>query len=89
MLEQDGWLVISPEIGFLAEGYEAKGRLPEPIEILSQTSVRLRAREAKLLNKKVIITAGGTKESIDPVRYITNRSSGKMGFALAQAAVES
>ncbi|MGO2916796.1 MAG: bifunctional phosphopantothenoylcysteine decarboxylase/phosphopantothenate--cysteine ligase CoaBC, partial [Leuconostoc falkenbergense] len=49
----------------------------------------LRAREAKLLNKKVIITAGGTKESIDPVRYITNRSSGKMGFALAQAAVES
>lgn len=89
VLEQDGWLVISPEIGFLAEGYEAKGRLPEPIEILSQTAIRLRAREAKLLNKKVIITAGGTKESIDPVRYITNRSSGKMGFALAQAAVES
>lgn len=87
-LEQDGWLIISPEIGFLAEGYDAKGRLPEPIEILSQTAIRLRARKAKLLNKKVIITAGGTKESIDPVRYITNRSSGKMGFALAQAAVE-
>lgn len=87
-LQTDGWLVIEPETGFLAEGYDAKGRLPEPETILSQTDVRLRSRSGKLQGKKVVITAGGTREAIDPVRYLTNRSSGKMGYALARAAAE-
>ncbi|CDX64860.1 Phosphopantothenoylcysteine decarboxylase/phosphopantothenate--cysteine ligase [Leuconostoc citreum] len=87
-LSSDGWLLIEPSIGFLAEGYEAKGRLPEPDMILSETAIRLQAKSGLLHGKKVIITAGSTREALDPVRYITNRSSGKMGFALAQAAAE-
>ncbi|CAM3125267.1 bifunctional phosphopantothenoylcysteine decarboxylase/phosphopantothenate--cysteine ligase CoaBC [Leuconostoc rapi] len=87
-LSADGWLVISPVTGFLAEGYEAKGRLPEPIDILQQANIRLRAKSGQLVGKKVLITAGGTREALDPVRYLTNRSSGKMGYALAQAAAE-
>lgn len=87
-LQQDGWLVIEPTIGFLAEGYAAKGRLPEPVDILEQTDVRLRAKSGLLIGKKVVITAGGTREALDPVRYLTNRSSGKMGYALARAAAE-
>lgn len=87
-LSADGWLVISPVTGFLAEGYDAKGRLPEPIDILQQANIRLRAKSGQLVGKKVLITAGGTREALDPVRYLTNRSSGKMGYALAQAAAE-
>ena len=88
ILSADGWLVISPVTGFLAEGYEAKGRLPEPSDILQQATIRLRAKSGQLVGKKVLITAGGTREALDPVRYLTNRSSGKMGYALALAAVE-
>lgn len=88
ILKQDGWLVVEPVVGYLAEGYEASGRLPEPIDILQQADIRLRAKKGQLIGKKVVITAGGTKEALDPVRYLTNRSSGKMGYALARAAVE-
>ncbi|WEV55062.1 bifunctional phosphopantothenoylcysteine decarboxylase/phosphopantothenate--cysteine ligase CoaBC [Leuconostocaceae bacterium ESL0723] len=85
----DGVLVIQPNQGLLAEGYAAVGRLPEPEEILNQAAVRLMARQnPHLQGKKVLITAGPTRETIDPVRYLTNRSSGKMGYALAQAAAE-
>lgn len=84
----DGWLVIAPEDGFLAEGYAAKGRLPEPEAILSEAAVRLQAETGSLRGKKVVITAGGTREALDPVRFLTNKSSGKMGYALARAAVE-
>ncbi|MFT9388616.1 MAG: bifunctional phosphopantothenoylcysteine decarboxylase/phosphopantothenate--cysteine ligase CoaBC [Leuconostoc sp.] len=87
-LTSDGWLVIAPAEGFLAEGYAAKGRLPEPEAILSEAAVRLRAKTGQLHGKKVVITAGGTREALDPVRYLTNKSSGKMGYALAQAAAE-
>lgn len=87
-LSADGWLVVSPVTGFLAEGYAAEGRLPEPSDILQQAAIRLHAKSGQLLGKKVLITAGGTREAIDPVRYLTNRSSGKMGYALAQAAAE-
>ncbi|MFT8878479.1 MAG: bifunctional phosphopantothenoylcysteine decarboxylase/phosphopantothenate--cysteine ligase CoaBC [Oenococcus sp.] len=87
-LKRDGILIIDPVDGFLAEGYEAKGRLPEPEDILEQAQIRLLAEKGSLQGKNILITAGGTREAIDPVRYISNRSSGKMGYALAQAAAE-
>ncbi|HEY4399224.1 MAG TPA: bifunctional phosphopantothenoylcysteine decarboxylase/phosphopantothenate--cysteine ligase CoaBC [Lactobacillaceae bacterium] len=87
-LAADGVLVIAPAVGFLAEGYEARGRLAEPEEIVAQADVRLLAKTGQLQGKRVVITAGGTQEKLDPVRYLTNRSSGKMGYALAQAAAE-
>ncbi|WP_294977057.1 bifunctional phosphopantothenoylcysteine decarboxylase/phosphopantothenate--cysteine ligase CoaBC [uncultured Leuconostoc sp.] len=87
-LKKDGWFVVESAVGFLAEGYIAQGRLPEPVDILQQSDVRLRAKNGMLIGKKVIITAGGTREDLDPVRYLTNRSSGKMGYALARAAAE-
>lgn len=95
-LKTDGWQVVDAEEGFLAEGYEAKGRLADLQEIVSQTKqaliVKTQTVEEKHLNqplfgRKVVVAAGGTKETIDPVRYITNRSSGKMGYALAEAAL--
>lgn len=89
-LRQDGVRVIEPVVGFLAEGYQGKGRLPEPEQVLKHIGFEL-ARQTTpqlLKQKKILITAGGTKERIDPVRYITNDSSGKMGYALAQSAAE-
>ena len=84
----DGDIVIQPEDGFLAEGYAGKGRLPEPTDILAYSELALQQRNGVLKDKHVVISAGGTVEQIDPVRYISNRSSGKMGYALAQAAAE-
>lgn len=87
-LVEDGKSVIEPATGFLAEGYTGKGRLPEPEEIFEQVTFFESRREYKspLEGKTILITAGGTKERIDPVRYISNDSSGKMGYALAKAA---
>ena len=87
-LIEDGKVVIEPASGFLAEGYNGKGRLPEPEEIFEQVTFFESRREYKspLEGKTILITAGGTKERIDPVRYISNDSSGKMGYALARAA---
>ena len=87
-LVEDGKSVIEPATGFLAEGYTGKGRLPEPEEIFEQITFLESKRVSKspLKGKSVLITAGGTKERIDPVRYISNDSSGKMGYALARAA---
>ena len=87
-LVEDGKVVIEPATGFLAEGYNGKGRLPEPEEIFEQVTFFESRREYKspLEGKTILITAGGTKERIDPVRYISNDSSGKMGYALARAA---
>lgn len=87
-LKADGKVVIEPASGFLAEGYNGKGRLPEPEEIFEQVTFFESRREYKspLEGKTILITAGGTKERIDPVRYISNDSSGKMGYALAKAA---
>ena len=89
-LQKDGVIMIEPSEGFLAEGYSGKGRLPEPEEVLQQIKeLNLFEEEDKsLFGKKVLITAGGTKERIDPVRYISNDSSGKMGYALAEDAVK-
>ncbi len=82
-----GWGVeiIEPESGELASGLEGKGRMAEPEDIVAQVE-GIFAREGSLCGKKVVITAGPTREPIDPVRYITNHSSGKMAYALAREA---
>ena len=87
-LEQDGHFVMEPDTGFLAEGYEGRGRFPEPEAIVEAIQEYLiqKQTDLPLSGKKVVVTAGGTKERIDPVRYITNDSSGKMGYQLAMAA---
>ena len=83
-LNEIGYEVISPSEGMLACGYTGKGRLPEPDDLLEYILSKLTNKD--LTNKKVLITAGPTREALDPVRYITNHSSGKMGFALAKRA---
>lgn len=87
-LEADGHFIMEPDTGFLAEGYEGKGRFPEPENIVTniQSFLLKNQQDLPLRGKKVVVTAGGTKERIDPVRYITNDSSGKMGYSLAIAA---
>ena len=85
-LECGGYNILYPSEGFLACGTNAVGRMKEPEEIYNKTVELLSDTNKKLYGKKILITAGGTKEKIDPVRYITNNSSGKMGIALAEAA---
>jgi len=82
-LKQDGVTVMTPATGFLAEGYSGRGRMPEPAAIMQQIET-LRPQTTPLTGKKVLLTAGGTRERIDPVRFITNDSSGKMGYAIAE-----
>ncbi|GAX01142.1 bifunctional phosphopantothenoylcysteine decarboxylase/phosphopantothenate--cysteine ligase CoaBC [Secundilactobacillus silagei] len=82
-LKQDGVTVMTPATGFLAEGYSGRGRMPEPAAIMQQIET-LRPQTTPLTGKKVLVTAGGTRERIDPVRFITNDSSGKMGYAIAE-----
>lgn len=77
--------IIEPGSGELASGLEGKGRMAEPEDIVCQVE-SIFAREGSLKGKKVLITAGPTREPIDPVRYITNHSSGKMAYALAREA---
>ena len=79
---------MEPASGFLAEGYEGRGRMPEPADILNEIELSLlkQQKNLPLSGKKIVVTAGGTKERIDPVRFITNDSSGKMGYSLAIAA---
>lgn len=83
-LKQDGIQIMEPVVGMLAEGYSAKGRMPEVDDIVNWVNQQIVSNKA-LSGKKVIVTAGGTIEAIDPVRYIGNRSSGKMGIAIAEA----
>ena len=85
-LERFGYEVISPASGYLACGDVGEGKMPEPETLLAYI-LREIAREKDLTGKKILITAGATRESIDPVRFITNHSSGKMGVALAKAAM--
>jgi len=80
-----GYNFIEPECGMLACGVEGQGRLPDPAVIVDKVISLLRPNQS-LCGKTVLVTAGGTREPIDPVRYIGNRSSGKMGYALAEAA---
>lgn len=81
-----GYHLLEPESGYLASGLEGKGRLPEIEVILDKVSEILGSVEGPLTGKKVVVTAGPTREYIDPVRFISNPSSGKMGFAMAEAA---
>lgn len=85
-LAQDGYLFIEPSEGYLACGYVGKGRLEEPEKITALVSKFFEPKEQPLKGKKVVVTAGPTRERIDPVRYLTNFSSGKMGYAMATAA---
>jgi phosphopantothenoylcysteine decarboxylase/phosphopantothenate--cysteine ligase len=86
-LKERGVYFIEPGQGPLACGYDGKGRMAEPEEIIAWVESFF-AGAKPLAGKKVLITAGPTQEPIDPVRYISNHSSGKMGFALAEAAVK-
>ena len=84
-LRRYGWEVVEPASGYLACGAVGKGKLPEP-EVLLQVILHDLAHEKDMMGKKVLVTAGPTQEALDPVRYLTNHSSGKMGYAIAQAA---
>ncbi len=84
-LTQLGYFFMEPEFGRLACGYEGKGRYPENDEIIYHISTYLKYKK-DLNGKEVLVTAGASRESIDPMRFITNHSSGKMGLALARAA---
>lgn len=86
LLRRYGWEVIEPASGRLACGAVGKGKLPEPEEIL-QYILRQLAFPHDLTGKKVLVTAGPTQEAIDPVRYLTNHSTGKMGYAIARMAM--
>lgn len=83
-LQSFGNHIIEPQSGFLASGLEGKGRMEEPENIVSSLEKKLCSHSSPLTSKKVVITAGPTYEKIDPVRFIGNYSSGKMGFALAE-----
>ena len=89
-LSRNGCTVINPESGELASGKCGTGRMPEPETIAAtiETAVTENLRRSKLQGKSLVITAGPTREKIDDVRFISNYSSGKMGFALAAAAVK-
>ncbi len=86
-LRKRGAVVIGPAEGHLASGLSGKGRMLEPTEIIGHIRLLL-GHNGLLAGKKVVVTAGGTQEPLDPVRVLTNRSSGKQGYALAQAALD-
>ena len=85
ILARDGYQYIEPSEGYLACGYVGKGRLEEPEKIVELITAHF-SEKPILHGKKVLITAGPTREKLDPVRFFTNRSTGKMGYALAEAA---
>lgn len=87
-LYKRGIRFIEPSEGYLACGYVGKGRLEEPEQIVERINEFFGPRHLPLRGKKVVITAGPTRERIDPVRYVSNFSTGKMGFAMAKAAAE-
>lgn len=86
-VQEFGYHILEPESGFLASGLDGKGRLPEFETILDKASEIIGSIQGSLEGKKVVVTAGPTREFIDPVRFISNPSSGKMGFAIAKAAL--
>ncbi|MGH2116981.1 bifunctional phosphopantothenoylcysteine decarboxylase/phosphopantothenate--cysteine ligase CoaBC [Aerococcus sp. L_32] len=89
-LRLDGYTVVEPDTGFLAEGYEGKGRMPAPEAIfqslLAFIAIGKQAKTLDLTGQRLLVSAGGTTEKLDPVRFLTNRSSGKMGLAIANVA---
>ena len=85
-LEEFGVTVIPPDNGYLACGYTGAGKMPSELVLLDYI-LRETAKEKDLAGKRVLVTAGPTRESIDPVRFITNHSTGKMGYAVARQAM--
>lgn len=86
VLKDRGIHIIEPASGYLACGVEGKGRLPEPAEIVQEV-LDYFSETQSLQGKKILVTAGGTEEALDPVRFLGNRSTGRMGYAIAEAAV--
>ncbi len=86
LLRERGVLIIGPESGRLASGLIGEGRMSEPPDIVDAVRSAIGLRHGDLIGRSVVVTAGGTREPIDPVRVITNRSTGKMGYAVAEAA---
>ena len=84
ILERYGYQLAQPQVGYLACGTVGAGKMEEP-EVLLEYILRAVAREKDMAGKRVLVTAGPTQESIDPVRYVTNHSTGKMGYAMAKA----
>ena len=87
LLTERGATILGPQEGHLASGQLGRGRMVEPAEILGHLRLVL-ARGGRLAGKKVVVSAGGTQEPLDPVRVLTNRSSGKQGYAIAQSALD-
>lgn len=87
-LKKLGVTVMEPAVGMLACGTSGAGRLPEPAQIVNFVNGFFAKREGDMRGLKVLVTAAGTREPIDPVRFVGNRSSGKMGYAVAQMAAE-
>ena len=87
-LNVDGVLFIGPNEGEMACGEYGPGRMAEPLEIVAAIEAALAPQPKPLAGKRVLITAGPTREAIDPVRYISNQSSGKQGYAIAEAAIK-
>lgn len=87
VLVERGITVIGPAEGRMASGLMGKGRLVEPVELLGHIRLMV-SRGGPFTGRKFVVTAGGTQEAIDPVRFISNHSSGKQGFAMAQAALD-
>ena len=85
-LERFGYEIVAPDCGMLANGDTGDGRMPEESVLLDYILKEI-AKEKDLKGKKILVTAGATREAIDPVRFITNHSSGKMGVAIAKAAM--
>ena len=85
LLRKYDWEIVEPASGRLACGAVGKGKLPD-IEVLVEAIVHALSHEKDLVGKKVLVTAGPTREALDPVRYLTNHSTGRMGYAIAQAA---
>ncbi len=87
-LKERGVLVLPPAVGQLACGTSGPGRLPEPPQIVAAIEAFFAKKDGDLRALKILVTAGGTREPIDPVRFVGNRSSGKMGYAIAQVAAQ-
>ena len=87
LLKERGFIFIGPTEGRLASGLRGPGRMAEPEQIVNMIRFHL-SRDNPLQGKKIVVTAGGTREALDPVRILTNYSSGKQGYALAQAALD-
>ncbi len=85
-LLERGATIVGPKSGRLASGLVGEGRMSEPSDIVDAVRLAIGKRHGDLTNRRVVVTAGGTREPLDPVRVITNHSTGKMGYAIAEAA---